>query len=425
MFKNYVSIAKISLNEVSSSLKQLFSLLKGNVGIMVLSWFLYGVAGGLSGNYFSLYFKDLGGTDLMLASARSTALLVGSIMIFIGGFLTDIIGRVKTILIGTALVTINTFIYAIARNANELAVLMILDNAFHFYQPALTAIIMDSLPRDRALMGFFATQIFPSIPGLFAPLIGGILYDKVGVNGIRIGYVIAGIISSYVLYLRIRFLRETLLKNTNRDLEHIFIEVFHYRYHFINAMKIYVYTGFLGPLITAVSSVYGMIYAYEILGVSKTFLGLLSTLGTSISIISSLALAGRIRNVRKVLPISLSMVSLSQVLYALPYYVGYRNIFLIASTIVGSAAGVAIGPVIQTIIMNTLPREVRGRGIGFQRVFENASASIVTMVAGLLYIKLGGPRSLLLSPLFATVAISYLLFITQVSSSVEDLNSKH
>ncbi|MEM4758989.1 MAG: hypothetical protein QXX10_04880, partial [Desulfurococcaceae archaeon] len=87
MFKNYVSIAKISLNEVSSSLKQLFSLLKGNVGIMVLSWFLYGVAGGLSGNYFSLYFKDLGGTDLMLASARSTALLLGSIMIFIGGFL--------------------------------------------------------------------------------------------------------------------------------------------------------------------------------------------------------------------------------------------------------------------------------------------------------------------------------------------------
>jgi MFS family permease len=90
---------------IISSLRKFWSdineILTGNVRIMALSWFLFALSRALVQPFFTKYAKDLVATDLDVARKRMVAMLALSLSLIPGGFLTDTIGRVKTILIGT------------------------------------------------------------------------------------------------------------------------------------------------------------------------------------------------------------------------------------------------------------------------------------------------------------------------------------
>lgn len=180
------------------------SLLSGNVGVMALSWFLFTLSGSLVQPFFSVYAKELGASDLDLAWMRTLGMLSLGLSLIPGGLITDYIGRVKTIMIGTTGIAIVQFMYALARDWREFAIIWVLDSAMHFYQPALSAIVMDSMPRDKTFKGFILLNIVPSIPWLFMPVVGGILYQELGVTGVRIGFILSGVISIMVLILRMR-----------------------------------------------------------------------------------------------------------------------------------------------------------------------------------------------------------------------------
>ncbi|MEM4966884.1 MAG: MFS transporter [Zestosphaera sp.] len=155
----------------SDSLKGLFRrvfsefrfMLKGNVGIMAISWFLFSLSGALVQPFFTLYAKSLGADEFSIALVKSAGLLALSIALIPGGLLTDYIGRVKMIVAGTIGITVIQFLYALADSWRFLALTWILDELLHFYQPALSAIVMDSLPKDKTLKGFI---ILASIPKL-------------------------------------------------------------------------------------------------------------------------------------------------------------------------------------------------------------------------------------------------------------------
>jgi len=42
----------------------------------------------------------------------------------------------------------------------------------HFYQPALTAILLDSLPPEKRGGGMMLTAVLPQVPWLFLPPVG-------------------------------------------------------------------------------------------------------------------------------------------------------------------------------------------------------------------------------------------------------------
>lgn len=164
------------------------SVLRGNVGVMAFSWFLFSLSGALVQPFFTLYAKNLSADDFSIALVKAAGLLTLSIALIPGGLFTDYVGRVKMIVISTVGITIIQFLYAFTNNWRFLALVWILDEALHFYQPALPAIVMDSLPKDKTLKGFITLQAFPSLPWLFIPLVGGYLYDTYGLTGIRAGF---------------------------------------------------------------------------------------------------------------------------------------------------------------------------------------------------------------------------------------------
>lgn len=402
---------KASAGEV---LRDYRAILSGNVGIMAISWFLFGISGSLTGPFFMLYAKALGADDFSIAIIRSAGMAALALSVVVGGFLTDYIGRVRTIVTGTSLIVITSYGYAVVQDWVQLAFLWIVDQVARFYLPALTAIVMDSLPQDRALRGFLVLNAFSSIPGLFMPVIGGYIYDSYGVAGVRVAFVISGVISTIVLALRIRGLRETLVVGaSNDDVKSLVTGVLRYKSALRAALGVFLYTSLLGPLVTAVSSTYGSIYIVDVLGASKTDLGVLTSISTLTSILISLLVASY-RGVSDRQAIFLASISLtlSLIFMTVPGIVNaWTMLFLALSSVLGSVSGALIGPILSVLLTRILPLEIRGRAMGFKGMLENAGAAATSIFAGLVYTSVGPVQSLLLSSFMSVSVLFYLLYL--------------
>ncbi len=384
-----------------------------NVGVMAFSWFLFSLSGALVQPFFTLYAENLGADDFSIALVKAAGLLTLSIALIPGGLLTDYVGRVKMIVIGTVGITIIQFLYAFANNWRFLALVWILDEALHFYQPALSAIVMDSLPKDKTLKGFITLQAFPSLPWLFMPLVGGYLYDMYGLTGIRAGFILSGIISAVVTILRVKGFKETYsYRQNNTKIRNLTYTLVKNRSKVFNALRVHVYTAMLLPIATGVSSTYSSIYVVNQLGMSKVELGKITSFSIASSIILSLILT-TLKNVDKHLlklgVLGSLSITLSQATLGIAGGVGINPIILATTAFVLSQAGsTLIGPVISATLTKIIPIEIRGTMTGIQRTLETLGGSLGSLIAGILYVVLGPSNSLLISSLIGLTATYYL-----------------
>jgi MFS family permease len=388
---------------------ELRELLAGNVGVMALSWFLFSLAGGLVNPFFSKYAKDLGASDIDVAYMRSTGMLALALSLIPGGILADYIGRAKSIIIGTACVTVAQFLYALAPDWRFFFYVYVFDQASHFYQPALTAIVMDSVPRSKEFKGFLALNIVTSIPSVFMPFIGGVLYEKYNTTGVRVGFLTQGVVALTVLVLRIKALRETYVAR-DKELSSLIFELAGYRPVLVKTLELYIYTSILQQVAVGVSATYGAIYAMEVLAVPKSMWGVVSSVATLGGIVSSLILLRLKRtNISLMATCGSIGVVTNILLFALPYFTKSYVLELLAlASLIGSISSNILGSSISAMLTLILPVEVRGRAIGIQRILDNIGASIASIIAGLLYTSLGPGQALVISGLVGLVSTMYL-----------------
>ena len=89
-------------------------ILKGNIGIIVVSWVLFGIGNVLVYPYFSIYVKLLGGGDFDIGLVNSISSVAGLLLTIPGGYLTDVYSRKRIIIFCTWIVVSFYFLYAIA-----------------------------------------------------------------------------------------------------------------------------------------------------------------------------------------------------------------------------------------------------------------------------------------------------------------------
>jgi DHA1 family multidrug resistance protein B-like MFS transporter len=197
-------------------LKNEFSFIKGNYAILVTSWILIDFAMELPATYYALYVLELGATETILGMIGLFSFLALASMQFPGGYLADKFGRkwlISSMTFGVALCYI---FYAIAPSWHFIligAVLMSLFNST--YQPALMAMIADSLPSERRGMGFGIIMLITSASTTPGPVVAGILHQFGLVEGMRIGYGIVVALFLIAAFLRLLRLKET-MTNTQK-----------------------------------------------------------------------------------------------------------------------------------------------------------------------------------------------------------------
>ena len=201
---------------VLQRLKQEFSFIRGNYAVLVVSWILLDFASEIPAAYYALYVLGLGATETILGTIGLFQFLALASMQFPGGYIADKFGRKWIICSMTFGVALSYLLYALAPSWHFIligAVLMAIFNST--YQPALMAMIADSLPPEKRGMGFGIVTLIASASTTPGPVVAALLYSHFGLmNGMRIGY---GIVVA--LFLTAAFLRVFRLKETIKTTE--------------------------------------------------------------------------------------------------------------------------------------------------------------------------------------------------------------
>jgi len=197
-----------------TELKEEFSFFKGNYLILIISWILMDFAGELPGTYYSDYVIQLGGSPTILGLITLVSMLALASVQFPGGYLADKYGRrwlVSTLTFGVAL---SYIFYASALSWHFILIGATIQNLCLLYQPALNAMMADSLPPEKRGMGFSILNLIMSVSTTPAPAVALLLVATYGSEmGMRIAYTIVTILFLAAATVRLK------LKKSMKDVE--------------------------------------------------------------------------------------------------------------------------------------------------------------------------------------------------------------
>jgi len=201
---------RVKLMGIGDVLSREFSFITGNYRILVVSWILMDLAMEMPVPNFQYYVQALGGTGLALGIIGLANFLAMAAVAFPGGYLADKYGRrwlITTMTFGMAL---SFLFFALAPTWHFILLGAIVSSLCLIYQPALFAMIQDSLPPDRRGMGSSIIQLIHGTFNTPGPIIAGFLLLQLGlVTSMRVIYLIMTALYLTAAIWRLR-LKETM-----------------------------------------------------------------------------------------------------------------------------------------------------------------------------------------------------------------------
>ena len=201
---------RVKLMGIGDVLRREFSFITGNYQILVVSWIIMDLAMEMPVPNFQYYVQALGGTGLALGIIGLANFLAMAAVAFPGGYLADKYGRrwlITTMTFGMAL---SFLFFALAPTWHFILLGAIVSSLCLIYQPALFAMIQDSLPPDRRGMGSSIIQLIHGTFNTPGPIIAGFLLLQLGlVTSMRVIYLIMTALYLTAAVWRLR-LKETM-----------------------------------------------------------------------------------------------------------------------------------------------------------------------------------------------------------------------
>lgn len=210
--------------KIMRNIRNEFSFIRGNYAVLITSWILIDFANELPGTYYALYVLGLGATETILGMIGLFSFLALASMQFPGGYLADKFGRKWIVSTMTFGVGLSYVIYALAPSWHFILIGAVLMHLFNStYQPALMAMIADSLPSERRGMGFGLVLLIASASTTPGPVVAGLLYNQFGlIDGMRIGYGIVVVLFLAAAFLRFSKLKETIINAQKPSMSELF-----------------------------------------------------------------------------------------------------------------------------------------------------------------------------------------------------------
>lgn len=206
---------------LKEKLKKEFFFFRGNYLILIISWILMDFAHELPGTYYSDYVIQLGGSPSILGLISFSSLSALASVQFLGGYLADKYGRRRLVSTLTFGVAISFIFYAVASSWHYILIGAVLQSICLIYQPALNALMADSLPPERRGLGFSVLNLIMSVATTPAPIIALFLVANFGPTlGMRIAYTIVVIFYLAAATVRLK-LKESLRKAEKISLRNV------------------------------------------------------------------------------------------------------------------------------------------------------------------------------------------------------------
>ena len=374
------------------------AVLSGNFLVLIITWILMYSTQPIPDTYSSLYYLSLGATPFLL----SVMFFVGSLAIafvqFPGGYLADKNGRrwlIATMSFGLAL----GYIFFIFAPSWQFIVLgMVLQNFCLLYTPALMAMMLDSLEPSKRGTGLNFQSVLMSLISLPAPLIAAALVLVNGEYvspqsdfGMRIAYTIVLVAYLVAAALRIK-LKETLPPNGETSRPKILLAFREYPKVIRESWQVwgkvpksafYLFLTTIGiNSLVAGCQIFFVIYATNVLKITGSQYAIVMAF-----MYLSIAIPGILAGFRMDIKGRKRFLVLGYVLYipAMLLFV-FANFYLllVAFSLFGLGNMLRVNSS-QVLLGDLIPRELRGKAVGFLQFFLYLAQAIAFLIVGFLY----------------------------------------
>jgi MFS family permease len=192
-------------------LRREFSFITGNYRILVFSWMVMDLATEMPAPNYQYYVTDvLHGSPMALGIIGLANFLAMAAVAFPGGYLADKYGRRWLISTMTFAIALSYLFFAFAPTWHFILLGSIVGSLCLIYQPALFAMVQDSLPPERRGMGSSIIQLIHGTFNTPGPIIAGFLLLQFGLEwSMRIIYLTMTALFLIAAVFRLR-LKETI-----------------------------------------------------------------------------------------------------------------------------------------------------------------------------------------------------------------------
>jgi DHA1 family multidrug resistance protein-like MFS transporter len=378
--------------KLAPSVRNQYAFVQGNFLILIITWILMNFTGPIPQTYSSLYFKGLGANNFLLGVIGFAGSVAIALVQFPGGYLADKHGRRSLVVTMTYGVALSYIFFVLAPSWPFIVLGLVIQNFCLLYQPALFAIMLDSVPPAHRGAGFTLQSVVMNIVSLPAAIIAGYLILLFDLDfGMRIAYLIALVAYSSAATLRIK-LKETYISGEVGSLPNFLVALQEYPKSVRESLQVwqkvpksafYLFVAVAGiNSLIAGCQMYFVVYATDILNLQRfQWAIVMAFMALSISIPSILA-GFRMDAVGRKRFLALGLL----------LYVPAMLIFINASfnTLLAAFFLFGLGQTLQGTSYNSLlgdltPRELRGKVIGCIQFFMYLSQAFTQLLAGALY----------------------------------------
>ncbi len=377
--------------KLRSRIKHEFKFIRGNLGVLIASWILMNLVGGIPYTYFSLYVEKLRGTPFIIGIINFVSFVSLASVQFLGGYLADVYGRRWLIVSMTFGVALSNFLFAFAPSWEIVIFAVFIQNLCLIHQPALSAITADSIPPEKRGIGFSLITFLSSIASLASPLIAGVLFLHYGMlEGVRFGFILVAIFYLVAAVIRIR-LKETLADPKAQRKR--WIELFKAYPRAVKegfavwkllprSMLSLFLVNIIGSFSYALMDSYLVLYATKHLGIREFEWAILITWLTAVMIISSLPSGKLVDRYGRTKPLLASWLLYAP--FPLMFIYGNLSILYFAFFLWGLSNSLFIAGY-SAIEADLVPRELRGKEVGCSQFVTYVFMALGGLTGGFLY----------------------------------------
>jgi len=371
-------------------LRQELAFLRGNLFVLIVSWVIWSPFSHAVEVYEQVYVMALGATVFVLGLMSALSSVILGLVRFLGGYVADRYGRKRILVSMTFAYSSALFLYALAPDWRWIFVASLITSVCLLYQPALSAIHMDSIPPEKRGVGFSISSLLPELVALPAPLLAIYLVKRSGlVGGMRLAYTLMALAGLTAGVVRLK------LKETWRPREE---SVKDFLQGYREALRFA--SGGLRPFMTALvlaSLAMGfnaVIQPFVIfyLGISLADWGLIYFLG-SVAWLAILVPAGALVDKlgrRASFLLGTALTSISLITLALARTFGLASFWPITGLLLAFwCSSYLVFNSLSALEADLVPRGLRGRLSAFLALISDVASGISAFLCGWLYEAMG------------------------------------
>jgi len=370
-------------------LREEFDFIQGNYLVLVVSWILMDFAMELPGTYYSLYVLALGGSAFIIGLIGCVSFIALALVQFPGGYLADRFGRRWLVTTMTFVIAFSFVFYAVAPSWHWILLGALINSLCLIYQPALMATVANSLPSERRGMGFSIITLIERTASTPAPALAGLLFLMYGlVSGMRIGYgvMVALFLVAALLRTRLRETIETIGKPRIKDIVASYPRSLRdgvAAWRVVPRSMLYLFiAGLIGFASFMMVSPFFVVYAVDELGIPESDWWILMTFLSLVIIVFAIPCGKLIDKVGRKKPLLLSYALTA---LAMLFFVFGDEFRIFIAMLLGGVGQVLAMSASSSLQADLVPREYRGKVIGFTNFMNDIAIAVAQLSAGFIY----------------------------------------